>query len=456
MSTPETNPGQGGERRPFDPDAPHQQKPKLRPVRGFPHKHEEQQFLAIADAQQISDRVVFTAPAAQVVLPHLTGDNDLDSIVEKIGRGLTRPWLEDFVAQLDGAGLIEGPIFEGMLQNMREQFDSRATLPPASTAALADFLVMQEHGGEATDEQKAEESGAALAKQLEKWISEALKDAEDPSFDALPKAIVAPHLDYPRGWLNYAHVYGRMRVVDRPDRVIILGTNHFGFSSGVAACDKGFESPIGSCELDSDFKESLCAALGEADSAKLFEHRFDHEREHSIELHIPWIQHVFGDKDGASFPKVFAALVHDPTRNNGESYDGEGVGILPFIEAMKKAIAEAPGTTLIVSSADLSHVGPQFGDQVAIANMDDEEAKAFREKVVQTDREMLQLVLDRKPEELVASMAWMQNPTRWCSIGTLVATVKSAEPESVRMLNYAAAIDQHGQAMVSSSALAMF
>lgn len=456
MSIPETNPGQGGERRPFDPDAPHQQKPKLRPIRGFPAKHQEQQFLAIADAQQVSDRVVFTAPAAQVVLPLLTGENDLDAIVAQVGRGLTRPWLEEFVAQLDGAGLIEGPTFDEMLKEMREQFDSRDTLPPASTAALADFLVQQEHGGEATDEQKASEGAAALAKQLEAWISEALKDAADPSFDALPKAIVAPHLDYPRGWMNYAHVYGRMRVVDRPDRVIILGTNHFGFSTGVAACDKGFESPLGVCELDVPFKETLCSALGDDDSAKLFAHRYDHEREHSIELHIPWIQHVFGEKDGEGFPNVFAALVHDPARKNGESYDGEGVDLLPFIEALKQAIAESPGTTLIVSSADLSHVGPQFGDQVAIANMEDEQAKTFREKVVQTDREMLQLILDRKPEELVASMAWMQNPTRWCSVGALVATMKTAEPESIRMLNYTAAIDQQGHGMVSSSALAMF
>jgi hypothetical protein len=456
MTTPETNPEGAGAAPPFNPDAPHHQRPKLRPIRGFPAKHQEQQLLALADAQQISDRVVFTAPAAQVVLPMLNGENDVDAIVTQVGRGLTRTWLEQFIAQLDGAGLIEGPTFDELLSEMHEQFDSRDVLPPGSTAAIAEFLVQQAHNGEATDEQKAAEAPDALRKQLDTWMNEALKDVEDPSLDALPKAIVAPHLDYARGWMNYAHVYGRMRVVDRPDRVIILGTNHFGFASGVSGCDKGFESPLGVCPMDEQFKESLCAALGDENSERLFQHRFDHEREHSIELHIPWIQHVFGDKDSQSQPKIFAALVHDPTRNNGESYDGQGVDILPFIEALKSAIEQAPGTTLIVSSVDLSHVGQQFGDQVQLANVEEEQSKAFREKVIQTDREMLQLVLDRKPEELVASMAWMQNPTRWCSIGALVATLKTAEPESVRLLHYAAAIDQNGSGMVSSSAMAMF
>lgn len=412
--------------------------------------------MALADAQQISDRIVFTSPAAHVVLPHLNGQNDLDAIVQTVGHGLTRSWLEDFVAQLDGAGLIEGPTFNRMLGELHAQFDSKANLPPASTAALAEFLAGQAIGEDATAEQKSEQAPQALRDQLDKWMNESLKDADDPSFDVLPTAIVAPHLDYQRGWMNYAHVYGRMRVVDRPDRIIILGTNHFGFSTGVSGCDKGFESPLGVCELDNEFKERLCASLGDEQSRRLFEHRFDHEREHSIELHIPWIQHVFGSSDTGSHPRVFAALVHDPSRNSGESYDGFGVGVLPFVEAMKSAIADSPGVTLVVSSADLSHVGPQFGDQIAIADMENEQAKAFREKVVQTDREMLQLILDRKPEELVASMAWMQNPTRWCSAGAMVAAIKTVEPDSVRLLNYSAAIDANGAGMVSSCALAMF
>ncbi|RMH28690.1 MAG: AmmeMemoRadiSam system protein B [Planctomycetota bacterium] len=440
----------------FDPSDPRQQKPKLRPVRGFPAQHQDQQMLALADAQQISDRVVFTTPAAQVVLPHFTGEKDLDSIVREVGQGLTRPWLEAFVAQLEGAGLIEGKTFTGMLEKLKRDFDSRDVLPPGSSIAFAEAIA-QEHAGEQTlsEEEKTARAPAALRTQFDHWIDQALKDADDPSLDDLPRAVVAPHLDYGRGWLNFAHTYGRLRVVDTPDRVIVLGTNHFGFGTGVVGCDKGYESPLGVMPMDAEFKDRLCRALGEEDARRLFEHRYDHEREHSIELQIPWLQHVFGEGGDPAPMPVFAALVHDPARNAGESYDGEGLGLLPFVEGLKQAIVESPGRTLIVASVDLSHVGPQFGDQVKIADLEDEEATAFREKTIQHDREMLQLVLDRKPEELVASMAWMQNPTRWCSVGALVATLKTVEPESVRLLNYAAAVDAHGAGMVSACAMAM-
>jgi len=441
----------------FDPDDPHQQRPRLRPIRGFPAQHNDQQYLALADAQQISDRVVFTTPAAQAVLPHFTGEQDLDAVVAAVGQGLTRPWLEDFVAQLEGAGLIEGKTFSAMLDEMKTEFDSKDVLPPGPTIAIAEAIIQQENTGEEdlSDEQKAERAPTVLRAQFDRWIDEALKDADDPSVDTLPAAIVAPHLDYGRGWLNFANTYGRLRVVDKPDRVVVLGTNHFGFGTGVVGCDKGYETPLGVMPLDSAFKETLCAALGDESSQRLFEHRYDHEREHSIELQIPWIQHVFGaSENGAPIP-LFAALIHDPSRNAGESYDEKGLGLLPFVEALRTAIADSPGRTLIIASVDLSHVGPQFGDTVKIADLEDEEAKAFREKVLQHDREMIQLVLDRKPEELVASMAWMQNPTRWCSVGALVATLKAVEPESVRLFNYAAAVDGQGAGMVSSCAMAM-
>ena len=57
----------------FDPAAAHTQKPVLRPVRGFPAQFQHQPVLGLADARQISDKVVFTSPAAQDVLPQKDG-----------------------------------------------------------------------------------------------------------------------------------------------------------------------------------------------------------------------------------------------------------------------------------------------------------------------------------------------------------------------------------------------
>ncbi len=435
---------------PFDATMDHHMKPKLRPVRGFPAQMGEQQVLGLADARQISQKVVFTMPAAQLILPMMDGKRSVDEIASQVGKGLTRPILEQLVAQLDDAGLLFGPTFERMLDKMHEEFDSAPTLPPASTAAFADALVNQELGEEATDEQRAEQGPAKLRAIMDQWMAKALESAPNPSFDALPKAVVAPHVDYGRGWVNYANIWGRMRVVDRPDRVIILGTNHFGLGTGITACDKGFQSPLGTCEVDGQIVAGLRKHLGD----QVFANRFDHEREHSIELQIPWIQHCLGTGDDGKFCKVVGILVHDPSVNNGESYDGNGVALAPFVEAMRTILADLPGKTLIVSSADLSHVGPAFGDQQKLGG-DESEAVAFRNRVFQHDREMLELLRQKKPEDLVAAMAWQQNPTRWCSTGNLVAALQIAEPETVEIMHYAAAMDPQGVGMVSSVSMTM-
>ncbi|MEO0513121.1 MAG: AmmeMemoRadiSam system protein B, partial [Planctomycetota bacterium] len=322
---------------PFDPEAPHHAKPKLRPVRGFGTQAagtdgQKRPVLGLADSKQISDKIVFTQPAMQAVLPLLDGEQDLDSVVNQVGRGLTREMLEQLVSQLDHAGLIEGPSFDAMYEKLRSDFDGSDTLPPGQSAAFAEHLVMQRVANEAgqralqagqsqeeaqaaarsaaealSQEVKKERSAGALRESFEGWMNQALGSADDPSYDVLPRAVFVPFSPYAQGWQNYAHVYGRLRVVDRPDRIVVLGPNHFGLSSGVCAVAKSFETPLGLSPVDTAMLEAvqgrldgqMGGGLGEA----LLEHQYDHEREHSIELQLPWLQHVFGGgesgEDGA-------------------------------------------------------------------------------------------------------------------------------------------------------------
>jgi MEMO1 family protein len=458
MSQNDPNPGEaaGGQPLPqaqFDPTAPHQQRPLLRPVRGFPVQVNGQVMMGLTDARQISDRMVLAPVAAQQVLPLLDGKRTITEVVSEVGKGLSEPTLQSFVAQLDEAGLLVGPKFDAMLAKMRADFDSQPVLPAAATLGIAEQLVVQKHGEGATQEQKDQEGAALLREAMEGWIKQALAEEASPSFDELPRGIIAPHIDYPRGWLNYASIWGRMRVVDRPDRIVVLGTNHFGMSTGIAACDKGFQTPFGESRADSAFIDAFRRALGpQADRA--FENRFDHEREHSIELQVAWAQHCLGKDDGGEYCPVFGVLVHDPAVNNGESYDGQGVGLIPFVEAVRTAMAELGGKTLVVCSSDLSHVGPMFGDQQPMHG-EGPEVEQARNRVLQHDQEMLQHVVKAAPDDLVASMAWLQNPTRWCSTGNIVAGLKIVQPQRVELLRYLAAVDQSGAGMVSSIAAVM-
>ncbi len=50
----------------------------------------EVQVLGLADARQISEKVVFLLPAAQMILPLMDGTRTLEAIATEIGRGLNR------------------------------------------------------------------------------------------------------------------------------------------------------------------------------------------------------------------------------------------------------------------------------------------------------------------------------------------------------------------------------
>lgn len=435
----------------FDPAAPHHHKPRLRKVEGFPYQQEDKVLLGLRDPHQVSREMIFVTPQAQHILPHMDGTKSIDDIARAVGHGLTGDMLKPFVAQLDQACLLFGPRFEAMVHEMRREFDAADSLPPGSSADMADAITMQKLGESATEEQRAAAAADNLTEAMDKWMEQIAAQLKLPTLEALPTAIVTPHLDYFRGWINYAAMYGPLRGLDRPDRVVVLGTNHFGYASGVCGCDKGVETPLGRCEFDSDFAALVNKHLGSDGAARLIEHRYDHEREHSIELQLPWVQHVFGKDESGEYPRVYAALIHDPTRNAGKSYDGKGLDFDPFVEALGKAINEAPGRTLVISSADLSHVGPMFGDQVNLVE-ESEERNQFVKGVEETDRKLTALLRTGKIDEMIASLAWEQNPTRWCSVGNLAAMMRVTGAQELKILNWVAARDSQGSGMVSSIA----
>lgn len=442
----------------FNPDAPHMQRPKLRAVRGFPLQAQDQDgkaitLLGLSDARQVSDKLVATLPAAQFILPLMDGQRTLDEIITQVGRGLARPFLEQLVAQLDDAGLLFGPTFDTMAESLRRQFDSQPNLPPGSTAAFADALVGEE-GKDLPEDERTRLGAQKIPEVFDQWMDQAAKLPTSRVLEAFPKALIAPHLDYGRGWMNYAAAWRCLPPNQRPARVVVLGTNHFGEATGICACDKGYQTPLGLCPVDQELLEALRARLGPQAADLAFANRYDHEREHSIELQIPWIQHCFGKDDNGEYPRVFGVLVHDPCVNNGESYDGKGLALDPFIDALRDVLAQLPGITLVISSADLSHVGPAFGDQQRLAG-DEEPAKAFREKVLGHDQELLNYFRENRPEDLITAMAWQQNPTRWCSIGNMIAAHRLVRPERIEFFGYAGAMDSEGISMVTSCAMAM-
>ncbi|MDY7108085.1 MAG: AmmeMemoRadiSam system protein B [Planctomycetota bacterium] len=397
---------------PTDPLPSHIERPHLRPIQPVPVMKDGKQLVALRDPAMLVPQTMVVPVQVMGILQHLQGRLTLEELSDRTGGDLRQ--LTELVKNLDQLGLLWGPRFEQMESQRWEELQQEGAFPVRSSNMLG-------------------EDESICRNALEEYFQE----TEDPEIDGPVIGLVAPHLDYERGWPNYAAAYYGLRERTAPERVVVLGTNHNGLGDGVVLSELGFDTPLGRCRADKAVTDRLVERLGRP----LIADQLDHLSEHSIELQLPWIQYCFGNVP------IVAALIPDPLVPM-IAEDGQRTPLEPFVDALSETLGELGGETLLVASSDLSHVGPQFGEPRAV---DDQR----RLDVERHDREMMSKFVAGDPEEFLAAMAWNKNPTRWCSIGNMAALLMLARPRRVELIDYRQAYDERGMALVSSAAMAL-
>ncbi len=163
-----------------------------------------------------------------------------------------------------------------------------------------------------------------LRKTVARLLEEAATDAP------APKAMIVPHAGYVYSGPVAASAYARLRNRSQPiERVVLLGPDHrVGFvGMGVPSAD-WFITPLGRVPVDREALEAIADLPGvvELDQA--------HALEHSLEVHLPFLQLALG-----AF-KVVPIVVSQATPEQ--------------VAAVLERLWGGP-ETLIVISSDLSH-----------------------------------------------------------------------------------------------------
>jgi MEMO1 family protein len=129
----------------------------------------------------------------------------------------------------------------------------------------------------------------ANAVELRSAVQQYLKSA--CAFEATPKGIIVPHAGYvysgPIAATGYA-VLAKLR--GRVTRVVLLGPSHFVRVAGLAVPSvDAFETPLGRVPIDAE-------AIAKVRSLpQIVVNDAAHAREHSLEVHVPFLQEVLGD-----------------------------------------------------------------------------------------------------------------------------------------------------------------
>ncbi|MCB2102666.1 MAG: AmmeMemoRadiSam system protein B [Rhodobacterales bacterium] len=126
---------------------------------------------------------------------------------------------------------------------------------------------------------------------LDSQVHALLSAASVPQGAPVPKALIAPHAGYVYSGPTAAEAYARLAPARGViTRVVLLGPCHRVPVRGLALSGaEGFATPLGTVPVDA----AAVAAIADLPQVQVFDET--HAQEHSLEVHLPFLQTVLGE-----------------------------------------------------------------------------------------------------------------------------------------------------------------
>lgn len=407
-------------------------RPRLRPLEAFPMNEGGHQMLALRDPSGLTEAVARLPPQAVAVVQLFDGESTRDQICaefqRRYGTPLAREVLDRLLEQLDQALFLDSERFRNHSATVFAEF-ARAPIRPAHLA------------GKSYPEDPAE-----LAALLDSFFDPPRGPGRPvPSSGPLPRAIIAPHIDYHRGGPAYAWAYRPLAcAVEAPELIVVFGTDHNGVEHPFTLTRKHFDTPLGRLDTDVALVDALTSAvresLGPTPAENLYRDEHHHRGEHAIELQMVWLRHVLGARaEGVRvLPILCGSLQHLIDDGRTPENDATVETLLAAVERLT-----AGRRTLFVAGADLAHVGPRFGDREPLSSED-------RGSLERRDQATLVPAAGGDALGWWSEIARERDCRRVCGLPPIYAMLRAAHPRAGRLAVYAQCpADEAGGSLVS-------
>lgn len=179
---------------------------------------------------------------------------------------------------------------------------------------------------------------ADLRRQIETYLEQAAPaSGASPPAEAEVVALLVPHAGYRFSGPTAAHAYRLLRG-QTFERVVLLGPSHYADFGPVATTrDDFFATPLGQIPVDQEFLKEL--------SAKVHLNRFSRDREHSLEVQLPFLQVTLGSFKLAPILMSYPFYIYGLAAR--EACERLSMALTPLVRGTR---------TLLVASSDLSHL----------------------------------------------------------------------------------------------------
>lgn len=176
--------------------------------------------------------------------------------------------------------------------------------------------------------------------------------------------LICPHAGYVYSGPVAASAFYELAQDGEPDTVVLMGPNHTGYGSGLSMMRQGvWETPLGNIEIDTALADQIKNETSIIDVDEVA-----HRYEHSIEVQLPFLQFLYGDKFKL-VPICFLMQDYDSAVEVGRA----------LTEALEAT------NTVVIASSDMTHYEPAKKaaekDHAALKAVTDLDAKRFYETV---------------------------------------------------------------------------
>ena len=406
-------------------------RPRLRPIEVLPVRSADgREAICLRDPSRIAPYPLYLAAAAVAVLTLLNGQHDLRDIQAELFRSygelVDLEAIRGLVNTLDEHFFLEGEVFQGFLAEVAVEF-ARAEVRPALLAGQA-----------------YPDDPVALREEISGYFVQPKGPGLDPRPGAdVPAGLVAPHIDFARGGPCYAWAYSALPASPVPDLVVVLGTAHHPINGFFSVCGKDFETPLGVIRSRRDFYGRLVEGLGPSAVADEFVHR----GEHSIEFQAIWLMRHYGDGPFPELLPVLCGSFMTLMEEGGEPAENrEYEHSLGLLRKMLDELSQAGQRVVVLASADLSHVGPQFGGRQPVTRELAAEVKDY-------DLALLEKAAAGDHEGFFRWAARSSDRTNVCGLSSIYTMLRLLDGRPGKLLAYDQWIDENMQGLVSFAGL---
>ena len=388
-------------------------------------------MLCLQDQQNISEKALFLSPPLYFIVSLFDGQHSILDIqaeyMRRFGQFLYTEKLEEIINQLDEALFLEGERFQKALRQKEENF-KKAPFREAMFAGKS-----------------YEGDPERLKVQLEGYFSGLNGPGslgEKEGKNGL-KGVIAPHIDFHRGGFCYAFAHREIWEKNSSHRFVIFGTAHTPMKNPFCLTRKDFITPLGTLNVDKELVDAIQSRCPD----DLFMDEGVQRSEHSIEFQCVFLRHLYPEPIPLKIVPILSGSFHEAIEQSISPMELEPVR--QFIEALKTATSSLGREVCYIASADLAHMGLQFGDRQGISEYG---LRVLSEE----DQEMLGYVEKMDGEGFFSLISRERDRRRICGFPAIYSMLKILEATETKLLKYGQAFTPETQSVVTFASLAFY